>query len=210
VSEQTPEEEAFNVLSHGAGALMSCLGFIHIWETYGSASTVYELLTLSVYAVAWVVLYGTSTLYHASQHLGRKATLRVLDHCAIFIVIAASYGPYVLNALDYRTGHFLWVMSWLIAIGGCVFKFKSEYRYHAQSTWLYILQGWMVTLTLPSLIANMSTSAFFWLVVGGVFLTGGTYFYIRDDIKYNHGAWHLCVLLGSVGFYLSIIDLLAV
>ena len=196
------------MLSHGAGCLLSCIGFLHIWETYGNMSCLYQLATLSVYAAAWVFLYGTSTLYHASRHLGRKAQLRVLDHCAIFVVIAASYGPFVLNALDHRTGYTLWVMSWMIAIGACIFKDKSQYRYHVQSTWAYIAQGWMVMLTLPTLLQTLTPMALFWLVLGGVFLTGGTYFYIRDDVKYNHGAWHLCVLLGSFGFYLSILELL--
>ena len=161
-----------------------------------------------IYAVAWIVLYSTSTLYHAARDLERKAILRVMDHCAIFIVIAASYGPYVLHALADARGYTLWFLSWFIAISGCAFKIKSEYRYHVHSTWLYLIQGWMVTITMPTLVAALSTSAFAWMCIGGVFLTGGTYFYVRDDVKYNHGAWHLCVLVGSFGFYLSILDLL--
>lgn len=184
------------------------MGFIHIWENYGHLATLGQLATLLIYAVAWVALYCTSTLYHAAQDLGRKAYLRILDHCAIFVVIAASYGPYVIHAISTQRGYFLWVMSWVIAIAGCIFKFRSEYRYHVHSTWAYLVQGWMVTLTLPTLIANMSSVAFAWLCTGGVFLTGGTYFYVRDDVKYNHGAWHLCVLLGSFCFYKSILELL--
>lgn len=210
VSEQTPEEEIFNIFSHGAGFCLSCIGLIHIWESYGHAATLGQLITMLVYALAWIVLYSASTLYHAAHDLERKAYLRMLDHCAIFVVIAASYGPYVLHALADFQGYLLWFLSWLIAVVGCIFKFKSEYRYHVHSTWLYLIQGWMVTITLPTLISGLSNAAFAWLCLGGLFLTGGTYFYIRDDVKYNHGAWHLCVLVGSFCFYLSILDLLTV
>lgn len=184
------------------------MGLIHIWENYGHLATLGQLVTLLVYAFAWIALYWTSTLYHAAQDLTRKARLRVLDHCAIFVVIAASYGPYVIHAISTQRGYFLWLMSWLIAVAGCIFKFRSEYRYHVHSTWAYLVQGWMVTLTLPTLIANLSLASFIWLCIGGAFLTGGTYFYVRDDVKYNHGAWHLCVLLGSFCFYRSILYLL--
>lgn len=187
---------------------MACIGLLHIWESQTEDSNLFHFATLVVYALAWVVLYCTSTLYHAARHLERKAYLRILDHCAIFVVIAASYGPYVLHAIGHTLGYTLWALSWVIAILGCIFKFRSEYRYHVQSTWLYIIQGWMVVLTIPTLMAQMSTWAFGWLVTGGIFLTGGTYFYIRDDVKYNHGAWHLCVLIGSLGFYLSILAIL--
>ena len=196
ISEQTPEEEVLNVLTHGSGALLCCWGFLNLLEVHLASASFSQLLVFSVYALAWIVLFSTSTLYHASSHLGRKAYLRVLDHCAIFTVIAASYGPFVWHALNDTKGYTLWFLSWFIAVGGCVFKIRSVYRYHVQSTWAYLIQGGMVLVSLPSLMAALSANAFTWLAVGGVALSGGTYFYIRDDIKYNHCAWHCCVLLG--------------
>ena len=190
ISEQTPEEEVLNVITHGAGFVGSCWGLLHLLEVHSSSATAAQLTILVAYALSWIVLFCTSTLYHASRFLPRKSYLRVLDHCAIFIVIAASYGPFVLHALNDAVGYTLWVLSWLIAIGGCIFKFKSVYRYHVQGTWAYLFQ------------------AFTWLAVGGVALAGGTYFYIRDDVKYNHCAWHLCVLLGGFGTHLAVLDLL--
>ena len=209
VSEQTPEEEILNVVTHGAGCVLSCMGFLHLLEVHGSALSLWQFTTLVTYAVAWIALFLCSTLYHASSHLARKAYLRVLDHCAIFIVIAASYGPFVLHALNDQLGYTLWVASWLVALAGCLFKIRSVYRYHVQSTWAYIFQGWMVMLCLPTLITSLSQDAFLWMVVGGVSLTGGTYFYVRDDIKYNHCVWHVCVVLGGFGFHMAILDLLS-
>lgn len=210
ISEQTPEEEILNVLTHGAGCILACVGLLHLFETSGGhLKSPTHFLTLLVYGVAWVFLFGCSSLYHASSHLGRKSWLRVLDHCAIFLVIAASYGPFVLHALNDRLGYGLWVTSWLIALGGCAFKVLSAYRYHVHSTWAYIVQGWMVAVSLPTLLAALSSWAFFWMIVGGVSLTAGTYFYLRDDIKYNHCAWHLCVILGGFGFHIAVLDLLA-
>lgn len=196
------------MLTHGTGFLLSCLGLLHIWETYNSHPSTSLFLILLVYGLAWVLLYWTSTLYHAVRNLEHKSFLRILDHCAIFIVIAASYGPYVLSVLRTQHGYTVWLMSWLIALGGCAFKFRSEYRYHVHATWAYLFQGYLVALTLPTMLAEMSTSSLFWLAWGGVFLTGGTYFYIRDDIKYNHCLWHVCVVVGSVGFYKSILQVL--
>ena len=208
ISEQTPEEEVLNVITHGAGFVGSCWGLLHLLEVHSSSATAAQLTILVAYALSWIVLFCTSTLYHASSFLPRKSYLRVLDHCAIFIVIAASYGPFVLHALNDAVGYTLWVLSWLIAIGGCIFKFKSVYRYHVQGTWAYLFQGGMVLVSLPTLIAALSPAAFTWLAVGGVALAGGTYFYIRDDVKYNHCAWHLCVLLGGFGTHLAGLDLL--
>jgi hemolysin III len=196
------------VITHGAGCLMCCWGFLHLLEVHLSKVSMAQLAIFAIYGLAWIILFGTSTLYHASAHLGRKAYLRVLDHCAIFTVIAASYGPFVWYALDDTKGYTLWFLSWFIAIAGCTFKIRSVYRYHVQSTWAYLVQGGMVLVSLPSLIAALSTSAFIWFAVGGVALSGGTYFYIRDDVKYNHCAWHCCVLLGCVGTHIAVLDLL--
>lgn len=198
----------FNVLSHGSGFVLSSLGLIHIWENHGHALNLWQWCVLLLYAGSWIGLYACSTLYHASRHLQRKAFLRVLDHCAIFIVIAASYGPFVLFAINDRTGRILLSISWMIALLGCVFKFTSVYRYHVQSTWAYMFQGWLVFFNLRTLLANISTAGFLSMMVGGVFMTVGTYFYIRDDVKYNHGAWHICVILGGLGFFLAILELL--
>lgn len=208
VSEQTPEEEILNVITHGIGILMACIGFLHIWDTYQTTTSTWNFIVLAVFGFAWVALYCTSTAYHAVKNLEHKAFLRILDHCAIFIVIAASYGPYVVNVLKTQHGHIVWALSWLIAFAGCIFKFRSEYRYHVQATWLYLIQGYMVALTLPTMLAEMSKSSLFWLSWGGVLLTGGAYFYIRDDVKYNHCVWHICVVVGSVGFYKSIIQVI--
>ena len=185
------------------------MGFLYIWRTFSLGASPLELLTYLVYGFGWIGLYSCSTIYHASRHLGRKAHLRMLDHCAIFMVIAASYGPFVMTAVNTRQGYMIWAVSWLITLGGCLFKYYSKYRYHAQSTWLYVIQGWMICFSLPTMLRHMSTAAFLWLLLAALSLTGGIFFYLRDDVKYNHGVWHLCVMLGSVGFYRSIIDLLA-
>lgn len=207
ISEQTPEEEVLNVLTHGAGFVMCCWGFIHLLETHLHAASVSQIAVYSMYALAWIVLFCTSSLYHASSHLERKSVLRVLDHCAIFIVIAASYGPFAYHAAPDGLGYTLWGLAWFIAIVGCIFKFRSDYRYHVHSTWAYLAQGGMAILILPALLANLSGLAFASFLVGGVALAGGTYFYIRDDIKYNHCAWHICVLLGCLGTHTAVLDL---
>ncbi|MFA5506594.1 MAG: hemolysin III family protein [Vulcanimicrobiota bacterium] len=197
-----------NVLTHGAGFVMSCWGFLHLLEAHLSTNSAWQTAIFSLYALSWIVLFCTSTLYHASSYMPRKTNLRVLDHCAIFIVIAASYGPFVLHVLNDAKGYTLWLLSWLIAIGGCIFKFKSVYRYHVHATWVYLFQGGMVLVSFPTLMAALSGAAFTWFVVGGVALAGGTYFYVRDDVKYNHCAWHLCVLLGCFGTHMAVLDLL--
>jgi hemolysin III len=188
---------------------MCCWGFLHLLDVHLNSASLSQLTVFVVYAISWIVLFGTSTLYHASSHMGRKAYLRVLDHCAIFTVIAASYGPFVLHALNDTKGYTLWFLSWVIAIGGCIFKVRSVYRYHVQGTWVYLFQGCMVLVSAPTLIAALSPVAFAWFALGGVALSGGTYFYIRDDIKYNHCVWHLCVLLGCIGTHIAVLDLLS-
>lgn len=204
VSEQSVREEIFNVATHFLGFVLSCIGLLSLWEVSTQHGTLVHRLTAALYGGSWVFLYAASSLYHASRDLERKRRLRVIDHCAIFLVIAASYGPYVVHLAAGWRGYSVWAAVWAIAIFGCLFKTYSKHRYGVMGMVAYIVQGWLVVLLLPVLLPQLAWAGTFWLVAGGVSVTGGLLVYVMDHVDYNHGLWHLSVVLCSICIYFSI------
>ncbi len=205
VSEQCPREELFNVATHLLGFVLSCMGLLSLWEINSlHGGSLLHHTTATLYGGSWVFLYASSSLYHASRDLERKRRLRVIDHCAIFGVIAASYGPYVVHVVGDWRGYTAWFVVWLIAALGCWFKVYSERRYEFSGVVLYLIQGWLVVLLLPVLLAELAWPGILWLLAGGLSVTGGLAIYVMDHWRYNHGLWHLSVVLGSICIYCSV------
>ena len=140
VSNQTPAEEVLNVVTHGLGAVLAVIGAIVLAEAAWTHGTSLHLFTSSVFSASWILLYTTSTLYHFSRCLERKARLRVLDHCAIFVVIAGSYGPFMAHVVGGWRGYSVLLLAWLIALLGSLYKLRSESRYSNKSVFAYIAQ----------------------------------------------------------------------
>ena len=205
ISDQTQVEEVFNVLTHGLGVIMAIFGAKFMIGKALELGTATHVLTVTIYAFAWIFLYSASTLYHYSRYPSRKQWLRIVDHCAIFIVIAASYGPYMVHTIADWRGYTLWVLVWIIAILGSVFKFVSEHRFGTLSVAAYVFQGWLVMLVFPTLLAELTAQALFSLIVGGLFITCGSVLYDRESMPFHHGLWHICVLIGSVFVNYSIL-----
>lgn len=205
VSDQTFSEEVVNVITHGLGAVLACAGTISIVKHAWLYGTGLHVFTTAVYAIAWIILFSCSTLYHYSRCLERKWHLRCIDHCAIFVVIAASYGPFMAHLVGGTKGYGMWIAAWVVAVVGILFKLKSRHRYGSYAVFGYLLQGWMVMLVFPAIYTNLSAAGLVNLFTCGFLISGGSALYNRESIPYHHGIWHMCVLIGSICLYYCVL-----
>lgn len=162
-----------------------------------------HVASAGVYGATLVALYAASTLYHAFRKPGIKRVLRVLDHCAIYLLIAGTYTPFVLVGIGGGWGWTLFGIVWCMAVAGIVFKVFFTGRFAVLSTAAYVAMGWLGVVALKPILESLSAGAILWLVAGGVLYTAGTLFYHRR-IPYSHALWHLFVLAGSACHFVAI------
>jgi hemolysin III len=150
-----------------------------------------------VFAATMLLLYLTSTLYHALPRNKAKRVFRVLDHGAIFLLIAGTYTPFTLGVLRGAWGWTLFGLVWSLALFGIVLKAVGGIRYPRLSTALYIGMGWLAIIAVRPLLLHVPPSGLLWLVGGGVAYTAGVAFYAAERLRYGHFVWHLFVLTGT-------------
>lgn len=198
-------EEFANALTHGLGATAALAGgavLITLAAIYGDH---WQLIGAIVFGACLLLLYLASTLYHAIQHPVVKGRLKVLDHCAIYLLIAGTYTPFTLVGLRGPWGWGLFAAIWSLAMAGVVFKLFFTGRFKRLSTLIYIAMGWLVIIAIKPLLASIDAWTFGWLLAGGICYTLGTVFYHRPSLRYSHAIWHLFVIGGSVCHYISVL-----
>jgi len=197
-------EEIANAVTHGAGALLAAgAGTVLIAQTAMHAGA-REIVSVSVFVGTLVLLYLASTLYHAARHPRTKARLKVLDHCAIFLLIAGTYTLFTIAALRGAWGWSLFAVVWSLAIIGIVFKLFFTGRFKLLSTGIYIAMGWLVIVAIVPMVKTLSVPVLLWLLVGGLLYTSGTLFYHRQALPYAHATWHGFVLGGSTCHFVAV------
>jgi len=193
---QSLGEEIANSISHGVGAL-AVLGAAPILivaaHRRGDAQ---DVIAAAVFAASMLLLYLTSTLYHALPRNMAKRVFRVLDHGAIYLLIAGTYTPFTLGVLRGKWGWTLFGLVWSLAILGIVLKAVGGLSYPRLSTIFYIAMGWLCLVAARPLWLHVPLSGLLWLMAGGVAYTSGVAFYALDR-RYTHFVWHLFVLAGT-------------
>jgi len=164
----------------------------------------WQVLGASVFAATLLALYATSTLYHAVPPSRTKRLLRLLDHVAIYLLIAGSYSPFTLGVLRGVWGWTLFGVIWTLAALGILFKVALGIRYPKLSTLGYVAMGWVAIVALRPLMLRMPEAGLGLIFAGGFFYTLGVLFYAGSRrIRFAHAAWHLCVLAGSACHYFA-------
>ena len=197
-------DEIASALTHGLGAVAALAGsavLITLTALFGDG---WQLAAAIVFGVTLLLLYVASTLYHSIQHPVAKGRLKVFDHCAIYLLIAGTYTPFTLIGLRGPWGWGLFAAIWTLALAGVVFKLFYTGRFKALSTGIYIAMGWLVVVAFKPMLASLDAWTLGWLLAGGVSYTLGTYFYMREKIRYSHAIWHLFVIGGSVCHFVAV------
>ncbi len=193
-----------NSITHGLGAAFAIAGAIYLIlvSTRGSA---WVVVSCSIFAVTLVLVYICSTLYHSLVRTRARHVFHVLDHSAIYLLIAGTYTPFTLVSLRGPVGWILFSIVWTLAIAGVVFKSFAVGRFAVASAIVYLFQGWVVIFAVRPLIHAISPQGLIWLGAGGLAYTFGIVFFALDRIPYFHAAWHVFVLAGSVAHYVAIL-----
>lgn len=196
MSEQSRPEEIFNSTLHGVAAIASTFGLILLLH---GETTLWRILSFSLFAGSMVILYTSSALYHATN--GRiKRLIKKIDCISIYLLIAGTYSPFALVLLRNGRGWFVFAVVWLLALVGIVYELlprTSEHRIVPVA--LYLLMGWLALLLADPLLEKLSVTGFSWLLAGGLFYTFGLIFYaLEDRVRYFHAVWHLFVIAGSL------------
>jgi hemolysin III len=190
-------EELANSISHGVGLILSLSALpVLVLAALRQGSTS-AIVGATVFALSLVLLYFASTIYHALPQNKAKRLFRVLDHAAIFLLIAGTYTPFTLGVLRGPWGWTLFVLVWGLAVAGIAFKVAWGFRYKALSTCLYLAMGWMALLAAREVWLRMPAPGIGWLLAGGLAYTVGVVFFAAERVRYSHFAWHLFVLAGS-------------
>ncbi len=194
---QTLGEEIANSISHGVGLAGALVAFPLLVIAASQRGDITGIVSVSVFATTMVLLYLASTLFHALPPGRAKRVFQVLDHSAIFLLIAGTYTPFTLGVLRGAWGWTLFGIVWSIAVVGIVLKALGGVRYTTISTWAYLAMGWVVVIAAERVWTLMPAWGLFWLVAGGLAYTLGAVFFALERIRYFHFAWHLFVIAGT-------------
>jgi hemolysin III len=192
-----PADELANALTHGLGVLASVAAVPVLVVLAARAGDVWDVVGASIFGTTLVILYLASTAYHAARRPALKARLKVLDHCAIYLLIAGSYTPFLLGPMRGGWGWSLFGVIWGLAATGVVLKTFLTGRYRLLSTLTYVGMGWLVLIAVVPLLRSVSPAVLTWLVAGGIAYTAGTPFYQTHRHRFTHAVWHGFVLAGS-------------
>ena len=197
--------ERFNSISHLVGASLALAGGVVLVTFAAIGGDFKRIASYSVYGVTLFLLYLVSTLYHSLRGTAKRV-FRVLDHQAIYLLIAGTYTPFIVMALKGAQGWWMFGAIWGLAVFGIVLDALPRRGVRVVPVIIYLVMGWLCVFALDPIIAALPPAGVGWLVAGGVFYTSGIVFYILDHwYSWSHGVWHLFVLAGSVSHYFAIL-----
>ena len=198
------DEEIANAVSHMVGATLALISAVVLIMHGIKTKSPIVITSFAIFGAGLVIMYTVSSIYHALHNNKAKQIFQILDHSAIYILIAASYTPFLLLVVKSKAGYIIFFIQWLICIFGIAFKSLCVEKYVLFSTLLYIVMGWMIMFVWGNLIANISQQSLILLFIGGILYTLGTIFYMWNWFKYHHFIWHIFVLLGSVAHFFAV------
>ncbi|MDN3379883.1 MULTISPECIES: hemolysin III family protein [unclassified Pseudoalteromonas] len=195
------KEEMLNALSHGAGVIFS---IYVLWDLLTKSQSSAHITSALIYGASLFLLFLASTLYHSSVSIRARAFYKKCDHCAIYILIAGTYTPFLVLSLSGMWSVLTLLFIWSLAIGGLCYKLLVKNQNKRVSLATYLLMGWFAVAIVYPLYLNVDVNALWWLLSGGLFYSLGTIFYSAKERQFSHAIWHVFVILGCVCHYVSI------
>jgi hemolysin III len=201
----TPAEERANVATHAAAAVLSVAGLS--WMLYASLSLSdpWRVISSIIYGTSLIALFSASTVYHYFHESPNRALYKLLDHCAIYLLIAGTYTPFLLVAMRESVGWWLFAAIWLLALAGIIKKIWIRHRYPRFSLVSYLAMGWLIVIAIRPMLQMVPVGLIVWLVIGGLCYTLGIIFYAFKKVPYFHFIWHLFVLGGSISHFFGML-----
>ncbi len=197
-------DEHANALTHGIGLVLVLVAVPAIIVLAATSATAWHVVSVSVYGTTLICLYVASTLYHSVRRPPAKRVLRILDHSAIYLLIAGTYTPFTLVTLRGAWGWTLFGIVWALALFGIVWKAVRVERHEVVSTILYIAMGWLAVIAIRPLSRAIPIAGLVWVFAGGLAYTFGVAFFGASRLRFNHAVWHLFVLAGSACHYIAV------
>jgi hemolysin III len=201
---QSVGEEIANSISHGLGFVLAVAGAPILIVTALRQGTVADVVAVSVFAASMALLYLSSAIYHALPTGRIKNVFHVLDHAAIYLLIAGTYTPFTLGVLRGGWGWTLFGMVWGLAAFGVLLKVFAGIRWNGLSTALYVGMGWLIVIAAKPLWESLPMAGLAWLLAGGLAYTAGVYFYLRKTLRFGHFVWHLFVVAGTACHFVAV------
>ena len=197
--------ELANSITHGVGFVLSVAALsvlVCFAAFYGSAR---HVVACSIYGASLVILYLASTLYHSIQAPRAKRVFKIIDHAAIYLLIAGTYTPFTLISLRGAHGWTVFGIIWGLALLGIIYKVVFIGRWKAVSTAIYLAMGWMCVTSIGQLLESLTPGGVAWLAAGGLAYTFGVIFYAWHRLPFSHAVWHLFVLAGSACHFVAVL-----
>ena len=198
------KEEKANFWTHAIGLAFGIAALIFLLKISSGDGDYWRRASFIIYGCSIVFLFASSTFYHASTTHHVKRVLQIVDHIAIYLLIAGTYTPFLLIPLRGSWGWTMLIIIWTLAICGSVLKIWYTGKYNRISTILYLGMGWLSLVAIKPMLELVPTYSLVWLLIGGLCYTAGVYFYLKHNWRYHHAVWHLFVLAGSGCHFVSI------
>ena len=201
-------EKKLNFITHGVGLVLSIIGLFYLVEKSILYPKSFNLISSLVYGISLIVMYTSSTVYHYYIDSRYSRILQKIDHISIYLLIAGSYTQGLLLKLKYSLGFEILIIIWLLAFIGIIHKIFFFNYLKKVSLIIYLFMGWLIVIDFNAVLESFSSNSIFFMVLGGLLYTIGTFFYSFDKLKYNHVIWHLFVLGGSACHYILIMQII--
>ena len=199
-------ERIANSVTHGIGLAASLIALPLLIVSSLQQGDTLHVTGAATFGISLVLLYAASTVYHSFPQTPATRILRVIDHSAIYVLIAGSYTPFMLGPLRGTFGYSLLAVVWAMAVAGIAMKALRGFGHPVLTVAPYIVMGWLCAVAAKPLIERVGPAGFWWLLAGGLFYTGGVVFYATDKkLRYGHAVWHLFVLAGSTCHFFAVL-----
>ena len=204
--EQSRGEEIAKSVSHGLALVAAFIGIPFLLAHAARQASAGYIVGTSVFSATIILLYLASTLYHALPAGKAKRVFRILEHSAIYLLIAGTYTPFTLGVLSGAWGWTVFGIIWALAAAGVLLKASSRRPHPILSTVLYLAMGWVIVIAIDPMFARVPTAGLLWLLAGGLAYTAGVAFFATDSrLRYGHLVWHLFVMAGTSCHFFAVL-----
>jgi hemolysin III len=201
----SPAEELANVITHGLGLLLSLIALpvlVHFALIKGNPVSLTGGLA---FGAGLLLVYLFSTLYHLANKPLLRKWFQVLDHIAIYFLIAGTYTPFILLYVNTRPGYTVLIVLWALTAIGLVYKIFAAHKFRLLSTLIYLGMGWAAIFIIGPMLQRVPATILLWILAGGICYTVGAVIYLSRKIPYHHALWHILVLAGSICHFCGVI-----